>query len=116
MRLALDVLRDLPGPHAAVLGDMRELGSESERHHALLAEACQGVDPLFAVGEHSRVLARPGGRGRHYPDVDAAIADADALPTSGTLLVKASRGIELDRLVDALVARHTAHGSPEGAR
>jgi UDP-N-acetylmuramoyl-tripeptide--D-alanyl-D-alanine ligase len=104
MRLALGVLRALPGPHAAVLGDMRELGPEAERHHALLAAACRDVTTLWAVGPLASALVQGHPSARHYPDVAAALADVADLPRAGTLLVKGSRSIGLDRLVDALLA------------
>ena len=115
MRLALDVLRALPGPHAAVLGDMRELGTEAERHHALLAEACADVATLWTVGPQSAVLGAGSALARHYPDVAAALTDVADLPRTGTLLVKASRSIGLDRLVDALLAREDAETGPGDA-
>ncbi|CAN5844782.1 UDP-N-acetylmuramoyl-tripeptide--D-alanyl-D-alanine ligase [soil metagenome] len=122
MRLALTVLRDMPLPHAAVLGDMRELGAHAEGHHDTLASLTKGVPTLWGVGPLSERVVRSHPNARHYPDVSAALADVDALPKHGTLLVKGSRGIELERLVDALVARRdsdgssTAAGSDDGAR
>jgi UDP-N-acetylmuramoyl-tripeptide--D-alanyl-D-alanine ligase len=105
MALALDVLRSFPAPRSAVLGDMRELGDEAEAHHAALAAACGGLEPLWAVGPLGRVLVADHPGASHYADVAAAIEDVDRLPQRGTLLVKGSRSIALDRLVDALVAR-----------
>jgi UDP-N-acetylmuramoyl-tripeptide--D-alanyl-D-alanine ligase len=113
MRLALDVLHSLPEPHAAVLGDMRELGSEAREHHPGLAPLVRDLGTLWAVGPESRALVA-GRPGRHYASVDDVLPYLDELPREGTLLVKGSRGIGLDRLVDALLARRRVL-HPEGA-
>ena len=70
------------------------------------------VDGLLAVGERGRWIAeaaRQAGLSRvdTAADVDEAVAAFDrSIPaTAGDLvLVKGSRGVELDRLVDALGA------------
>jgi UDP-N-acetylmuramoyl-tripeptide--D-alanyl-D-alanine ligase len=103
MALALEVLAGLPRPHAAVLGDMLELGDEAPRRHRELGERTAGLDLIWAVGAHANDLAAGNSAVRTFPDAASAVADAHTLPTSGTLLVKGSRGVALDRLVDALL-------------
>ncbi|MDD9963805.1 MAG: UDP-N-acetylmuramoyl-tripeptide--D-alanyl-D-alanine ligase [Gammaproteobacteria bacterium] len=56
MRAALLYLRNDRGRTIAVLGEMLELGAESEAYHRGLAEACRAVDRVVAVGEGMRVL------------------------------------------------------------
>jgi UDP-N-acetylmuramoyl-tripeptide--D-alanyl-D-alanine ligase len=112
MRLALEVLASLPQPHAAVLGDMRELGAEAEAQHALLAPLCRGLTPLWAVGAHAMLLVRDHPNARHYADVGAALRDLAELPRRGTLLVKGSRSIGLERVVDALLERGARAAPP----
>ncbi len=55
MRSALDVLRglEIAGRKIAVLGDMLELGDQSDRYHDMLAGwiTASGVDSVFACGE-----------------------------------------------------------------
>ncbi|HEX6140416.1 MAG TPA: UDP-N-acetylmuramoyl-tripeptide--D-alanyl-D-alanine ligase [Candidatus Limnocylindria bacterium] len=95
----------------AVLGDMLELGPDEERlHREIGARAAGIVDALVTVGERGRWIAE-GARAAGLRSV-ATADDADqALPVverelapgvGDLLLVKASRGIELDRLVAAL--------------
>jgi UDP-N-acetylmuramoyl-tripeptide--D-alanyl-D-alanine ligase len=109
MRLALDVLAGLPAPHAAVLGDMRELGPAAAEHHRALFERARALDTLWAVGpESSAAAAAVAPQARRYPDVEAALRDVAALPRSGSVLVKGSRGVALERLVYALLARDAA--------
>jgi UDP-N-acetylmuramoyl-tripeptide--D-alanyl-D-alanine ligase len=112
---ALDFLGETPVAAGrrryAVLGDMLELGPDEERLHREIGATAAGiVDGLLAVGERGRWIAeaaRTAGLGRvdTAADVDEALAAFDrSIPaTAGDLvLVKGSRGVELDRLVEAL--------------
>jgi UDP-N-acetylmuramoyl-tripeptide--D-alanyl-D-alanine ligase len=115
---ALEVLARAPAPHAAVLGAMLELGSESDAHHAAVGRACadRALAPVWAVGAAAAPLADACPGALHLPDVDAAIARSDALPRRGTLLVKGSRGIGLEALVAHLRATTPRATTPEAVR
>jgi UDP-N-acetylmuramoyl-tripeptide--D-alanyl-D-alanine ligase len=93
----------------AVLGDMRELGPEAEeRHRELGAEAAQQLAGLIAVGDHAATVvagARAAGlaRAEVAPSPEAAATAVAAWTAPGDwILVKASRGMRLERTVDAL--------------
>jgi len=111
MRAALDTLRALAGGRrpAAVLGDMLELGdAERPAHRALGEEAARsGVQVLATFGPRSRdaaLAARASGLPAFHtedPDELAAWARAELRP-GDLLLVKGSRGMRLERLVEAL--------------
>jgi UDP-N-acetylmuramoyl-tripeptide--D-alanyl-D-alanine ligase len=108
---ALELLAGLPGRRVAVLGEMLELGDAHESGHRAVGEAAAGiVELLVVVGADARGIADGAveagldpARIHHVPDVDEAL---DMLPPrlrdGDAVLVKASRGIELDRLVDGL--------------
>jgi UDP-N-acetylmuramoyl-tripeptide--D-alanyl-D-alanine ligase len=114
---ALDFLAEstlAPGRRRyAVLGDMLELGPDEERLHRQIGTKAAGIaDALVAVGERGRWIAeaaRAAGLSRVTTarDADDALAavERDMAPGVGDLvLVKGSRGVELDRLVAALAA------------
>lgn len=108
MAAALRTLAQLaPGRGIAVLGEMLELGEESERAHEevgrLAAEL--GLAQVVAVGDGAAAIARGAGRiGRVVPDVDAAVRTVTAsLDAGDVILVKASRGVRLERVADALL-------------
>ncbi|WP_293882820.1 UDP-N-acetylmuramoyl-tripeptide--D-alanyl-D-alanine ligase [Sphingomonas sp.] len=94
----------------AVLGEMRELGSESERLHAAIAEpvVSANVDFALLVGPGMAALGKAlEGRVefRHVADsaaardlIESVIAPGDAI------LVKGSNGVGLSAIVDALRA------------
>ena len=114
---ALDFLAETPVAagrrRLAVLGDMLELGPDEERlHREIGARAARVVDALVAVGERGRWMAeaaRAAGAGRVVTaddaDEAAAVVERELSPTVGDLvLLKASRGIGLDRTVQLLRA------------
>jgi UDP-N-acetylmuramoyl-tripeptide--D-alanyl-D-alanine ligase len=121
---ALDLLAGLPGRRIAVLGEMLELGDDHDDGHRRVGAAAAGtVDRLVVIGEGARGIAeaaRSAGLGGapatgvvEVPDRDAA-RDllVDLLEPGDVVLVKASRGIALEVLVDELAV---ALGGSTGA-
>ncbi|MBN1517526.1 UDP-N-acetylmuramoyl-tripeptide--D-alanyl-D-alanine ligase [Candidatus Sumerlaeota bacterium] len=96
------------GRRIAVLGDMLELGAESERFHReagrLLNEL--PIDALIAVGPHAHWIGEEFTGGTHYFDDSAsAAAEIKGFVSRGDLaLIKGSRGMALERIVEALSA------------
>ncbi len=93
----------------AVLGDMLELGAlEAEAHRALGEEAARaGVKLLAAFGPRARAAAEAaraaGLPAFHTEDLDELVSWAQAeVHPEDVLLVKGSRGMKLERLVEAL--------------
>jgi len=113
---ALDALAAL-APHGAVavLGDMLELGPQSgELHHALGRRAgALDLAALVCVGAEAREIARgareaglPAARVHEADGTAAAAAAAAAAATpGGWLLIKASRGMRLEGVLEALRER-----------
>lgn len=99
---ALEALSHFPRPHSAVLGDMLELGSEAARYHRRLGEQTQGLDHVVAVGPEMRALSEANPKA-HYLETFDLRALQELLPERGTLLVKGSRGMRLERLVETLL-------------
>ncbi len=111
MLAALDVLADLPGRRIAVLGEMLELGEDSEASHLEVGRVAGRVaDVLVVVGADAGGIVEGAiesglepGRILHVEDAEAAHEVLrPRLGPGDVVLVKASRGIALDRLVDAL--------------
>lgn len=99
---ALAALASFPRPHTAVLGDMLELGSDSAWFHERLGEQTVGLDRTVAVGPAMRSLLVGNPAAWHLESFDLGVLSA-LLPDHGTLLVKGSRGMRLERLVTALL-------------
>jgi UDP-N-acetylmuramoyl-tripeptide--D-alanyl-D-alanine ligase len=110
MRAALDdlAMQDPAGRRVAVLGDMLELGPGEREHHREIGAyaAASGVELLIAVGPRSAAMLETfGGEAHAVPDAGAAAALADELVGPGdVVLVKASRGVGLEVVAEALAA------------
>ncbi len=110
---ALDALAGLPGRRIAVLGEMLELGPGAVAGHREVGVAAAAtVDQLLTVGAGAAGIAtgaREAGLDRsrviETRDREAALDALGRLLRDGdVVLVKASRGAALDRIVDALRA------------
>ena len=103
---AAEFLASLPGKSALVLGDMFELGDDAAAMHADVGESIKhaGVDRLYAFGELSSHAAHAFGDGAvAYEALDALIGDvARSLGEDVNVLVKGSRGMRMERVVEAL--------------
>jgi UDP-N-acetylmuramoyl-tripeptide--D-alanyl-D-alanine ligase len=109
MLAALDLLDELPGRHLALLGDMLELGTFEEEGHCLVGErAAQNTDILYTVGERGRIIGEAAQAAGHQ-DVRflaskeaAAAAIRETLSEGDHLLVKASRAMALETVIEEL--------------
>jgi UDP-N-acetylmuramoyl-tripeptide--D-alanyl-D-alanine ligase len=108
VRAAIDLLAGFEGERVLVLGDMGEVGERGpEFHREVGAHAREsGIDALFALGPMARDAADAFGEGAvHCADVDSLLAALrPRLGPSVTLLVKGSRFMRMERVVQALAA------------
>lgn len=113
---ALTALRDVAGNGRAVaiLGDMFELGEmAAEGHRRVGRHAARTADVLLAVGQWAprmlegwREAGGDPGAAAAYPDKAALIAELDRwLRPGDAILIKGSRGMEMERVVEELAAR-----------
>jgi UDP-N-acetylmuramoyl-tripeptide--D-alanyl-D-alanine ligase len=102
-----------PGRRVAVLGDMLELGSIAEAAHRDVgrAVAAAGIAELIGSGRlmaHAVEAAREAGlaEAHHAPTFEDTVAVLlKRLAPGDVVLVKGSRGMRMERVVDALLAR-----------
>ena len=111
VRAAIDLLAAAPAPRVLVLGDMGEVGvrgPEFHREMGLYARA-RGIDSLFATGPLMRETAQAfGANASHFDDIGALIdALRPSLRAGATVLVKGSRFMQMERVVQALSAQQT---------
>jgi UDP-N-acetylmuramoyl-tripeptide--D-alanyl-D-alanine ligase len=106
MRAAIDVLATLPGRRIFVMGDMGEVGEAAGQMHDEIGgyAKSQGIDLLFALGEKSAAAVHNfGGGGRHFTSVEALVAALKPLMDQDTtVLVKGSRFMRMERVVEAI--------------
>jgi UDP-N-acetylmuramoyl-tripeptide--D-alanyl-D-alanine ligase len=107
VRAAIEVLAELPGPRLLVLGDMGEVGDQGPDFHAEVGAyaAERGIDALFTLGDLCVHSAQAFGAARHFKDMDSLLA-AVTLQVGGchSVLVKGSRFMQMERVVQALLA------------
>lgn len=104
---AIATLADKRGRRILVMGDMKELGPDSDALHEQVGARASdaGIDQLHAVGEFSAFAIRAfDGEGFLYDDQAALLAALrPLLQPNTTMLVKGSRSSAMDRVVAALM-------------
>ena len=119
VRAAIDVLAELPGPHLLVLGDMGEVGTQGPAfHHEVGAYAqASGIERLLCLGELAAFSAKAyGPSAQHFSHMGALTVEVlHQLPQLGSVLVKGSRFMKMERVVDAIQACHDNNKDKESA-
>ncbi len=109
VRAAIDVLAYTPSPRILVLGDMGEVGTQGpEFHEEIGAYAAQrGIDTVLATGDLARHMTGSGAQ--HYEQFDDLLAALDkqlGSKSDATVLVKGSRFMKMERVVQHLITPH----------
>ena len=110
-RAAVDVLAELPGPRLLVLGDMGEVGDQGPAFHAEVGAYARerGIEQLFTLGEQAAAM-----QGRHFEAVgELNAAVLAALPSVQSVLVKGSRFMKMERVVEAITTHAQQQQSKE---
>ncbi len=106
VQAAIAVLAKSSGKKILVLGDMGELGADGAKLTAQLGTDAKqaGIDVLFTLGELSVNAARAFGDGaKKFADLDGLVATlAPMLDAKTVVLVKGSRFMRMERVVDAI--------------
>jgi len=110
---ALNLLQELDGRKIAVLGDMLELGPYARRGHEMVGlRVADVVSELITVGELGHLIAKAARKAGLRPDAISEFEDSqEAIDYLGprlcegdVVLIKGSRGMQMDRIVSALEA------------
>ena len=118
VRAAIDLLRELPAPHVLVLGDMGEVGEQGASFHEEVGQyaASQGIEHLLTLGalaQHSAArhpaAQHAGDKAQDWPQAWDILQGL--LPHAGSVLVKGSRFMGMERIVQAML--HAADGTQE---
>ncbi|MDP2751800.1 MAG: Mur ligase family protein [Rhodocyclaceae bacterium] len=116
MRAALDVLCEEPGRRLFVMGDMGETGDQAGQFHDEIGgyAKSQGVDLMFALGELSAVAVANFGTGATHFQRSSELSNAlkKSLKPGDTILVKGSRFMRMERIVEAITEEHIPHPLP----
>jgi len=107
MHAALEVLAELPGPRLMVMGDMGEVGDQGPQFHDEAGRHAHtlGIEKLFTLGEQSKQAAAAFGAAQVFNGIDELTAAVLAeLAGTGSVLVKGSRFMKMERVVQAITA------------
>ncbi len=113
VRAAIDVLAALPGPRLLVLGDMGEVGDQGPAFHAEAGRYAQqkNIEKLLCTGVQSAQAAINFEAAVHLGDMAALIVCVLAqLPGVASVLVKGSRFMKMERVVQAIEVRADTTG------
>jgi UDP-N-acetylmuramoyl-tripeptide--D-alanyl-D-alanine ligase len=124
LQAMISLLAATPGFRRRILaaGEMRELGASSRELHreaGVFAAATGAIDWVIGVAgdaaeliEGARSAGILQGQARFFSSSEEAAGFLTRLLQSGDLLlVKGSRGVKMERIVEALLAKHGAPGS-----
>lgn len=107
MRAALSVLRAYPARRIAVLGDMLELGEFAPQAHYEIGKiAAESAEQLYAYGEYAEEYVRGAQEcgisfAQRY-ETHEALANALSPLSGDTILLKGSRGMHMERVLERL--------------
>lgn len=107
MKASLEVLGNCDGRKIAVLGDMLELGENSDTYHREVGKAAKEkhIDELITFGEYSRFLCEGFGGGYSFDMNEREMfieKIKQVLKTNDTVLFKASNGLKFINVVEKL--------------
>ena len=105
VRAAIDVLAELPAPRLLILGDMGEVGQQGPEFHKEVGAFAKasGIQTLFTLGDLCVHSSKAFEGANHFTDMDnlqqVVLAQISAY---NSVLIKGSRFMKMERVVDAL--------------
>tara|TARA_B110000003_G_scaffold75775_1_gene77370 strand:- start:3569 stop:4963 length:1395 start_codon:yes stop_codon:yes gene_type:complete len=107
MREAIDVLAHKKGIKILVIGDMAELGNETNKYHKELGDyiKASNIDFTFAVGRHTKITMQQLGKDDLWFDSKEALVNMllKIIKPKSTILVKGSRYMKMEDVVNKII-------------
>lgn len=116
MKAAIDVLAGLDGPHLMVIGDMGEVGEHGVFLHAEVGEytKIKKIKNLFTFGTLAKEATKHFTGSQHFDDVESLnIAVINKLTQVKSILVKGSRFMKMERVIQAVLNNIKAQKEPK---
>jgi UDP-N-acetylmuramoyl-tripeptide--D-alanyl-D-alanine ligase len=129
LRAAMDTVRELAADASRVivgLGEMLELGNETVTAHLEAGHMVAELDPSFfmAIGEHARYMIE-GAVSKGFPSDKAVLINGheemarkieNVMRPGDIILLKGSRKMQLEKVVEVLTEDHPADGKGRESR
>jgi len=110
VRAAIDVLSKAAAPRVLVLGDMGEVGTQGREFHEEIGAYAQskGIEQVLVTGELAAHMK--GASIRHFENFGDLLAAVEAAVTpDATVLIKGSRFMKMERVVQHLIGSQQAN-------
>ncbi|MFM1911685.1 MAG: UDP-N-acetylmuramoyl-tripeptide:D-alanyl-D-alanine ligase [Pseudomonadota bacterium] len=111
MKAAIDVIKASAGQRIFVMGDMAELGADAASMHAEIGAYAKtvGIEKFYALGELTKnAVTAFGANAMHFETVEALAESLKGMMNAETtVLVKGSRSMRMERVVDAIQLAQT---------
>ncbi len=100
MKAAIDTISLFSGEKILVLGSMAELGENSKKLHQEIGDYARqaNIDRLFTIGDDATHY-----KGEHFEDINSVFDTLNKNHKGSTILIKGSRMMQLNELVDIFV-------------
>ena len=100
MKAAIDCIGNFSGEKVLVLGSMGELGIDSKKLHQEIGDYVRQskIDHLLTIGEDAKEY-----QGQQFEDINSIFKSIQTNHQGSTILIKGSRMMRLNELVDNLV-------------
>jgi len=112
VRAAIDVLSKATAPRVLVLGDMGEVGTQGREFHEEIGAYAQekGIETVLVTGELAAHMQTQGAQVRHFENFgDLLSAVEAAVSPDATVLIKGSRFMKMERVVQHLIGSQQAN-------
>jgi UDP-N-acetylmuramoyl-tripeptide--D-alanyl-D-alanine ligase len=111
MKAAIDVLKASAGQRIFVMGDMAELGADAASMHSEIGAYAKtaGIEKFYALGELTKnAVTAFGANAMHFKTLEALAESLKKMMNAETtVLVKGSRSMRMERVVDAIQLAQT---------
>jgi len=107
MRQAIDVLASMKGTKILVIGDMAELGNDTNQYHKELGSYIKAsqIDFTLAVGRHTKITMQQLGKNEYWFDSKESLLSKlmKIIDAKSNVLVKGSRFMKMEEVVDKII-------------
>ena len=107
MKEAIDVLTSMEGKKILVIGDMAELGNNSNQYHKDLGDYIKesNIDFTLAVGRHTKITMQQLGRNKFWFDSKESLLSKliKIITKKSIVLVKGSRFMKMEDIVNKII-------------
>jgi len=106
---ALKVLNNITGYKILVIGDMKELGTQTIIYHEILKQIVLSfkIDKILSIGKYVQIITKNHNNGEHFKCLSKLLQYLKNIFSSSrektTILFKSSRNVQLDKIIQKIL-------------